>query len=179
MDEPELLWLADQARAASTIIEVGTWKGRSARALAEHCPGLVYVVDNWTDAPAEPHDQTGPEIRDRGISAIEAEWRANLQDLIASERIRLARGNSPDVAPTLRPLLGAGADLVFIDADHSIAGVTADICAFLPLVRAGGIISGHDYSTDVHPGVRVAVDRFFGDRVRRGPGSIWWVRCGL
>ena len=33
----------------------------------------------------------------------------------------------------------------FIDADHSYASVTADLHAWWPKVRAGGMIAGHDY----------------------------------
>merc|ERR1712046_91775 len=36
-------------------------------------------------------------------------------------------------------------DLVYIDGDHSYEAVREDIKAWLPKIRRGGIISGHDY----------------------------------
>jgi len=36
-------------------------------------------------------------------------------------------------------------DFVFIDADHSYEAVKADIEAWTPKVRKGGVVSGHDY----------------------------------
>ena len=36
-------------------------------------------------------------------------------------------------------------DFVYIDADHSYNGVTADLKAWYPKVREGGILAGHDY----------------------------------
>jgi hypothetical protein len=40
-------------------------------------------------------------------------------------------------------------DLVFIDADHSYASVTADIAAWRSKVRRAGILCGHDCETRV------------------------------
>jgi predicted O-methyltransferase YrrM len=38
----------------------------------------------------------------------------------------------------------ASLDAVFIDADHSEEAVTRDIAAWLPKVKRGGVIAGHD-----------------------------------
>ena len=66
-------------------------------------------------------------------------------------------------------------DFVFIDADHSDKAVTQDIDDWLPKVRKGGWIGGHDYNHKF-PGVIAAVDRAFGSRVKTfQPGSIWGV----
>ena len=40
---------------------------------------------------------------------------------------------------------GGNFDLVFLDADHSFEGVTADLAAWEIRVKAGGWIGGHDY----------------------------------
>ena len=48
---------------------------------------------------------------------------------------------------------------VYIDANHAEAEVEADIAAWWPKIKRGGILAGHDYGT-FHTGVTVAVDRF-------------------
>jgi len=58
-------------------------------------------------------------------------------------------------------------DLVFIDSDHRYEPTLADIKAWLPKVKRGGILSGHDYAEKVtkathHKGVTQAVDEVFG-----------------
>lgn len=50
-------------------------------------------------------------------------------------------------------------DFVYIDAAHDEASVTQDIEAWMPLIRPGGIIAGHDYC-EQHPGVIQAVNKF-------------------
>lgn len=45
-------------------------------------------------------------------------------------------------------------DLVYIDADHSYESVINDIRYWLPKVKNGGILSGHDFYLDVEPAVR-------------------------
>lgn len=58
----------------------------------------------------------------------------------------------------------ASLDFVFIDADHSYAAVSRDIDAWIPKVKKGGIIAGHDYCNWPGFGVIQAVTERF-DRV--------------
>jgi predicted O-methyltransferase YrrM len=39
-------------------------------------------------------------------------------------------------------------DFVYIDDDHSDAGITTSLAAWYPKVRPGGILAGHDYDND-------------------------------
>lgn len=65
-------------------------------------------------------------------------------------------------------------DLVFIDADHSYEGVKADIHAWAPKVRQGGILAGHDYDQPDFPGVKKAVDEFCNPNIEAE--WVWWTR---
>jgi predicted O-methyltransferase YrrM len=57
-------------------------------------------------------------------------------------RAMLMRKYSVDAAK----LFGDGAlDFVYIDGNHNIQNVIADLAAWTPKVRSGGIIAGHDY----------------------------------
>ena len=68
-------------------------------------------------------------------------------------------------------------DWVFIDANHNYDYVRADIAAWTPKVRPGGIIAGHDYLDRDGWGVIRAVDEAFGERVCRARHSVWWVEA--
>lgn len=63
-------------------------------------------------------------------------------------------------------------DFVFIDGSHDTDSVCADIDAWLPKVKAGGIIAGHDYKT--HRQVEIAVNSRFPQGVQKR-GVSWLV----
>lgn len=69
-----------------------------------------------------------------------------------------------DSAGSARQFADSSVDFVFLDADHTYQAIRRDIDAWLPKVRPGGIIAGHDYN---HPwnGVITAVNETFGDLV--------------
>lgn len=66
-------------------------------------------------------------------------------------------------------------DFVFIDADHSYEGCRQDIRMYLPKIRSGGLIMGHDYNASAYPGVIRAVDETFSNRVRIHDDCVWSV----
>jgi predicted O-methyltransferase YrrM len=65
-------------------------------------------------------------------------------------------------------------DFVFIDGNHWYDYVNKDIEAWLPKIKKGGIISGHDYQA---AGVSTAVGETFGDsaKVFKESRSCWYV----
>ena len=66
-------------------------------------------------------------------------------------------------------------DSVYIDADHCYPAVRADIAAWLPKVRPGGIIAGHDFWPEKFPGVCRAVHEAFGPTgFENPPGTRIW-----
>lgn len=53
-----------------------------------------------------------------------------------------------------------GLDVLFIDGDHSYAGVLHDLETHGPKVNSGGLILCHDADTPSFPGVRQAIDEY-------------------
>lgn len=64
-------------------------------------------------------------------------------------------------------------DFVFIDAAHDYQSVKADIEAWAPKVKKGGILAGHDYCRS-WPGVMEAVDELIPNKQLNK--SVWWTR---
>lgn len=158
------------AEARGVIVEVGCWLGRSTSYVTglARTRGLTLVgVDAW----AGSSDRFDSEYRKRLAGRdIAAEFRRHLRTLDLEADIR--HTTSLAAAATFSP---SSVDLVFLDASHDEPAITADIAAWRPILRPGGILAGHDYRDD-HPGVVAAVDRAaaqHGLALARGPGSIW------
>lgn len=163
-------WLAAAARDAARIIEVGCWYGRSTKVLAEATSGHVWAVDHWRGTPHDEaqHSRLYAEL----LAAVDpfAEFTRNLAPEIATGRVIPVRMASTDAAAHLLETEGPGSfDFVFLDADHSYEGIVSDIACYLPLVRRGGLLAGHDYHW---PGVQQAVDEYF-PTATKGPKSLW------
>jgi hypothetical protein len=65
-------------------------------------------------------------------------------------------------------------DFVFLDADHKYETIKADIQHWLPKIKPGGIIGGHDYSQSF-PGIPKAVNEFFPGKFKV-IGDSWLVK---
>ncbi len=78
-------------------------------------------------------------------------------------RLLAADSHTPEALAAIRAELGdRPVDFLFIDGDHSAAGVRADFEAFAPLVRPGGIVAFHDICR--HPDRNLsAVDEVWAD----------------
>lgn len=63
-------------------------------------------------------------------------------------------------------------DHIYIDGDHSRECVTKDIQNYLPKVKKGGFLSGHDYNKKLFPDLVEVVDKILGV-VTVKPGTVW------
>lgn len=147
----ETKWLAEQALSVpgGVIVEIGAWKGRSTRALglaALGTGGVVFAVDAWCGSASE-----GPESLVNSVPGHEAfeAFRAANEDLLNLGYIVPLHLRSHQAAVALRRLGMAGkVDMLFVDGDHLYESVKGDLDAWLPLVKAGGLVCGHDFTRD-------------------------------
>jgi predicted O-methyltransferase YrrM len=120
------------------VLEIGSWKGRSTIILAGTVhphDGQIFAIDTWMGSPGVPHHECAKEI---DIFSI---FKRNLKAL-GLERV---------VHPLVMDSFIASKifaynvlDLIFIDGDHRYERVMQDISTWLPKLRYGGILCGHD-----------------------------------
>lgn len=157
----------DYGRDGAVFVEVGSWKGRSAAFLATeiHNSGKdirLHCVDTWEGTPDENEHQTDPDV-------VAGELLDRFKENVAPVAHVISIVRKPSIeAATL--YLDDSLDFVFIDAGHTFADVDADIKAWLPKVRPGGMIAGHDF--DWSHGVQRAVAENI-PMAQAYPGSCW------
>jgi len=165
-----LLWrLWSQVPHGGGILEAGTLLGRTAWAAAlatAHRDITIWAVDRWGGSPEFGWP---PET-------WHAHWLAfldNLRDAGLEDRVRVVKLSSADTAPHFPP---ESLDLVFLDADHRYEYVLADIAAWWPRLKTGGVLCGHDYCRQ-RQGVIEAVNACFGrpDELSEGEWKVWVV----
>lgn len=162
MSERELIWLGKMAQNCQTIVEFGSYLGRSTRALADNCEGRIWAVDPW-NGDYFLEDGNKLDVVNTYVMPIFIE---NLRNHIIVGKVFPTRNFSNNFD------LPFEVDMVFIDGDHRYTTVQKDIQKAIKLVKKGGIISGHDYNFSTWPGVKKAVDETFKDvKVEE---TIWW-----
>jgi MMP 1-O-methyltransferase len=122
------------------MVEIGSWKGKSAAylatALTEARTGVLWCVDPfWASGQFEAFI--------RNLGSRQLLWR-----VCAVQALSMAAA---------RQLAVQNLILLWIDGDHRYQNVVDDFRAWSPRVRCGGVVVFHDYS-DTFPEVRQAVN---------------------
>ncbi len=165
--------------------EIGVGSARTSKYLLATIPSLhLLLVDRWQVADeCEPQSKTSDEFAKSTASDHEERYVEAVRVLQRFQsRFTILRAASVDAAA----IVVSSLDFVFIDADHSYEGCLADMRAWWPKVRQGGLFCGHDHHLPEHPdgtdkcgrGVAKAAAEFFNDVQRTyevGDGRTWWM----
>jgi predicted O-methyltransferase YrrM len=161
-DEAAYLYRLVRDEQPGVIVEIGRYRGGSTLLLAA---ALERGVLHSYDIPNR-QGRSGAELDSQLVAALDR------YDL--SGRVRLHVEDSHTAAPAAPQI-----DMLFIDGDHSEAGVRTDFDRWAPLVAPGGHVLFHDavdapdYVPTSVPGPRSVVAAVEGDFERRpGAGSI-------
>ena len=158
------------APSPAVFVEVGVWEGRSTAFLAVEIANsgkaiALHCVDNF----ATPNnDQMSRILSKQGGSVLES-FQKNL--IGSPVPLTVHRGDSVRVAESFAD---GSIDWCFIDASHDYESVRADIQAWSPKIKRGGVLAGHDYDADTDPGVVRAVGELLPGHVVSG--RCWKVR---
>jgi len=179
MTGDELHWLYTQARTAHTILEIGTFKGRSTFALCAglgNSGGTVFTVDHFHGSPALTASGHGGEMATpQGRHEVIEGVRLKLHEFFSMGRLFLLECPSRVAYDHLALVCQHRKfDFIFIDGDHTAASVKQDIEGCLGLLHPMGLIAGHDYKPHEHPGLCAQVDSHFPQRGVVPGTSIWF-----
>lgn len=121
--------------------EIGVWKGEFSAQLLEGNPGLhMLCIDPWEAYPEwkDPRNLLDAKASQARMEGIYQKACARLKGLNAT----IVRKHSIDAAAAVP---SRSLDFVYVDANHGYDAVTEDLTIWMPKVKAGGFVAGHDY----------------------------------
>jgi SAM-dependent methyltransferase len=165
------------ANAPVVFVELGCWKGRSTAFLgveiANSGKPITLCAIDWFQGSDEPEHREDPEVANlyevflRNTRPVSAALGARFS--VLREATAAAAGRFAD----------ASVDFIMVDAGHSAEDVNADIRAWWPKLRPGGIMAGDDWQwPSVQAGVGMAFEAI-SDRssfqIENADDYPWWV----
>jgi predicted O-methyltransferase YrrM len=155
IDDQGAQWLYERATKMDSVVEIGSFKGKSTHALLSGCKGTVTAVDHFKGSP-DPADYT---LNKSGKLDF-------LKNVGLFPNLHLLEMSSAEASKLFLP---KSVDMVFIDGCHLFEDVKNDLECWMPIIRK--LISGHDSGW---PGVIRAIE-YMGFKTLSGPNSIWYV----
>lgn len=162
--------------SGSHFVEIGAYYGKSSAFMAVEIANSgknikFDVIDTWRGSPEHQEDgwdkqeaminDTAYDIFLQNLKPVEGYF--NPIKMSSVEASKLYQDNS--------------LDFVYIDAAHEYDFVKADIQAWYPKVKIGGILAGHDYipSKKMFNGLVKAVNESFKEYITT-VGSTWMIK---
>jgi predicted O-methyltransferase YrrM len=135
------------------MVEIGSFVGESTVLFAQSFKEVIAI-----DPFLEGYDDEDPTSK---LFDFDNVYQTYMDRITVYSNIQTIVDTSDNA---VKELVGKQFDFVYIDGLHTYEGVKTDIVNYLPLVKTGGVIGGHDY-TDKIPhlvGVYNAVNEIFG-----------------
>jgi predicted O-methyltransferase YrrM len=132
-------------------VEVGSWMGASTCFLAGGLKGpgaKIFAVDNFQGLSTCGEDAAwyNRHFERLGAKSTLEIFQANFAALGFTPRAEPVVSDSLAAAQSLAAKRGT-IDLIFIDGDHSYEACKADIVAWAPYVKRGGVMAFHDFGS--------------------------------
>jgi hypothetical protein len=126
-------------------VEVGTHRGDFAFILLSDWPGKLYCVDPWAVPLGYEAQAVILQEALHGAKKREEDMDFCRRKLSGyGERVELVQRLSVEAADGF---VNESLDFVYLDGDHRPKEVAADIAAWWPKLKKGGILAGHDFVT--------------------------------
>lgn len=150
--------------ASGVIAEIGCYSGESTVVFARNC-GQVIAVDPWSDTYRKritcgcANADILSHLAEHPPPPMSEVRRLFEERLRPYSNVKILAMESAEAS---RLVTDGALDFVYIDAIHTFRHVSRDIDLWLPKIRPGGLIGGHDYSPEDWPGVVKAVNSKLG-----------------
>ena len=136
-----------------TMIEIGSFVGESTVMFAQSFKKVIAI-----DPFLEGYDDKDPTSHSFDFDNV---YQTYLDRTTIHSNVQTLVMTSDEAVDTLNE---EHFDFIYLDGLHTYEGVKKDIQNYLPKVKKGGVIGGHDYTNEVQhlKGVFQAVNEMFG-----------------
>jgi predicted O-methyltransferase YrrM len=147
------------------MVEIGSYQGESTVIFAENIKNIknIYAIDPWINGYASGDvcsDLYPMEIVENNFDIRTKEFDSIIKCKSTSKEKSFEFENE-------------SLDFVYIDGNHSYESTFEDINLWLPKIKKGGVIAGHDYLASCFMGVVNAVNDIFGSPDRIYQDTSW------
>jgi len=143
------------------LIEIGSYEGHSTKVFLNWFK-KVYAIDPWKSGIGDITN----------VVDMDVIYERFLQRVDGIGSLKIYRGLSQD----MNHRFGNGKyDIVYVDGSHKYEDTLSDIQLYLPKIKKGGWIAGHDYRKKF-PGVMKAVEETIGKPDKTFPDASWLKR---
>lgn len=149
-------------------VEVGVWQGYHAKQILNLLNlNKLYLVDHYLPF-AEGKIVYSTEQVERNFEIAKAR-------VSNFNRVTFLKMDSVEATNEVPNEL----DFVYIDANHTFKGVQADLEAWFPKIRVGGVFGGHDFSVDFQSVIRAVINfAYKTDAKLYFKNPDWWIIKG-
>ena len=152
------------------FVEIGAWTGASTLYFAESIKLgskniKFYTIDTFSGSN-DLLEVYGALLKDDGLYKY---FQNNIKPFKEFVEVIRADSQNPETAARFEDNSIAA---IFIDGDHSHEGFIKDLLNWVPKVKPGGVISGHDYVWG-GKGVKPVVNAMLGDEIIVKKGDVW------
>lgn len=126
-----------------TIAEIGVYRGEFAEYILKNCPSIekYLMIDPWRNLdewnkPANTDDNLFNQFYLETLSRTQ----------FASEKIQVLKGKTTEVISEIED---KSLDMVYIDGDHTLKGITIDLITIWKKVKHEGFVVGDDFCPSI------------------------------
>lgn len=157
-------------KGITSVVEIGVFR-------QSFCKQVLRTISDrldcyWLIDPWRPEYCTDGSGSDYTIDQWEDEYINSCRLMFDYGCVKILRMTSHKAA---RLFENMSIGLVYIDGSHKENDVIADIRAWLPKIKKGGIIAGHDYGAGWPDVVNAVKGEFEPSKIQRHLGTVWSV----
>jgi hypothetical protein len=126
----------------AVVAEIGVAQGEfSVDILAITNPSQLYLIDCWEEQSQAVYPT---DLNNVGTALQNSRYNYVKQKFAANKEVKVIRAYTPDIAQAFPDQFF---DWIFLDANHTYDAVKEDLETWLPKIKTGGYLAGHDYIT--------------------------------